>query len=174
MISRSHHRQLLEQARYLATREKRRPLQVSLRRSASAAYYALFHFLIDETAKSWLGARRSEKSLRDILARAFQHGTMLQASKGLCSGALGRGVQVALGDARIPGELHELATTFIELQQLRHRADYDLAASFKRQEILSEVGRVETTIQAWTAIQDHPLSRLYLVSLLTWDRMRER
>ena len=174
MIARSHHGQLLEQARHLATKEKGRPLQVSLRRSASTAYYALFHFLIDETTKSWLGARPSQRTMRQILARAFQHRTMLQASRGFCSGALGGGMQSVGTATPVPTELHYLATTFMELQELRHRADYDLAASFTREEVLGEVRRVHKAIQAWHVVQDHPLSRLYLVSLLTWDRLRDR
>ena len=39
---------LLRQARHLATKEPRRPSQASLRRAVSAAYYALFHLLVDE------------------------------------------------------------------------------------------------------------------------------
>ena len=39
---------LLRQARDLATKEPRRPSQASLRRAVSAAYYALFHLLVDE------------------------------------------------------------------------------------------------------------------------------
>jgi len=34
---------LLEQAKHLAIREKKRPRQASLRRAVSTAYYALFH-----------------------------------------------------------------------------------------------------------------------------------
>lgn len=36
------HADLLKQARHLATKERRRPSQASLRRAISAAYYALF------------------------------------------------------------------------------------------------------------------------------------
>ena len=42
------HADLLRQARQLATRERRRPLQASLRRGVSASYYALFHLLVHE------------------------------------------------------------------------------------------------------------------------------
>ena len=37
---------LLAQAKHLAGRERGRPRQASLRRAASAAYYALFHLLL--------------------------------------------------------------------------------------------------------------------------------
>ena len=41
---------LLAQARFLVGKENRRPLQVSLRRSVSATYYALFHFMGEESS----------------------------------------------------------------------------------------------------------------------------
>ena len=48
---------LLEQAKHLANREKKRPRQASLRRAVSTAYYALFHLLIHE-ARFWPSAFR--------------------------------------------------------------------------------------------------------------------
>ena len=44
---------LLEQARHLAKRGKKRPRQASLRRAVSTAYYALFHLLISEATLNW-------------------------------------------------------------------------------------------------------------------------
>lgn len=69
------HTDLLRQARHLAVREPRRPLQASLRRAISASYYALFHFLVHE-ATSRMFPGRSRDSLRYCLARAFVHGDM--------------------------------------------------------------------------------------------------
>ena len=45
------HPELLKQARFLARREPRKPVQASLRRSVSASYYALFHLLVDEATR---------------------------------------------------------------------------------------------------------------------------
>jgi hypothetical protein len=39
---------LPEQAYHLGRRERKNPIQASLRRAVSTAYYALFHLLIDE------------------------------------------------------------------------------------------------------------------------------
>ena len=56
----------LEQARHLATRERTRPKQASLRRAVSVAYYALFHLLCDEASNVLVrGIRQSE----DLTAR---------------------------------------------------------------------------------------------------------
>jgi hypothetical protein len=42
---------LLAQAGLLATKERLRPKQASLRRVISTAYYALFHFLVDKSCR---------------------------------------------------------------------------------------------------------------------------
>jgi hypothetical protein len=68
--------ELLAQARLLARREPRRPKQASLRRSISASYYALFHFLIEETTRLTMGAAHGRTSLRQFAGRAFVHGKM--------------------------------------------------------------------------------------------------
>ena len=49
--------------------------QANLRRAVSAAYYALFHFLIDEACGNWI---RPEQ--RGKLGRAFEHKQMSDAS----------------------------------------------------------------------------------------------
>jgi hypothetical protein len=46
------HDQLLAQAWLLAKKEPKRPLQASLRRAVSAAYYAVFHLLVDAGGRS--------------------------------------------------------------------------------------------------------------------------
>ena len=50
-------------------------VSVSLRRAISAAYYALFHLLISESARNW-----SQTDLRGSLSRAYDHGIMKAAS----------------------------------------------------------------------------------------------
>ena len=67
---------LLEQAKHLANREKKKPRQASLRRSVSTAYYSLFQLLIREATLNW---RRVDQ--RAVLARFFEHGRMKAASE---------------------------------------------------------------------------------------------
>lgn len=57
--------ELLEQAGNLARREPRRPKQASLRRSISASYYSLFHFLIEEATRLTVGSGHNRKALRE-------------------------------------------------------------------------------------------------------------
>jgi hypothetical protein len=71
---------LLEQARHLAQRERKRPRQASLRRSVSSAYYAVFHLLISEAAAILVSG--GPDGLKERIGRAFEHASMRQ----VCSG----------------------------------------------------------------------------------------
>ena len=115
-------RDLLEQAGHLAKREPRRPRQASLRRAVSAAYYALFHLLIEASVSNW---KRPEQ--RPRLGRAFNHGFMKDAAN------------------KVQGKsgLKTVAAAFVSLQEERHSADYDNERAWSRQEVL-ELGRVHT------------------------------
>jgi hypothetical protein len=51
-----------------------------------------------------------------------------------------------------PPEIVACAKEFIELQEVRHKADYDPAARFTRAEALDWVSRAETAVAGmWTA-----------------------
>src|SRR6478735_2132074 len=69
-------RDLVAQARMLASCEPRRPRQATLRRSVSTAYYGLFHFLIEESTAILFGAGQADGPFRRFAARAFIHGRM--------------------------------------------------------------------------------------------------
>ena len=72
----AYHDELLRQARRLASRDIENPEQADLRRTISAAYYALFHLLIAETVVNW-----GRDSSRDGLARMFEHRVMAGSSR---------------------------------------------------------------------------------------------
>ena len=122
---------LLEQAKHLANRERKKPRQASLRRAVSTAYYALFHLLISEATLNW---RRVEQ--RHLLARLFEHGRMKAASDKQRS-ECGRLINSnplpqpsrELDNAR---HLYRVAETFLQAQQHRHTADYDNSKQWTR------------------------------------------
>ena len=108
----SHPMQLLAQARHLATKESNRPQQVSLRRAVSNAYYALFHFLIDESCRIWIGSGPAGTLFRTTLARAFEHGQMAEAARSFNLPVLAdhifKGKFARMGIA-VPSELRDVA-----------------------------------------------------------------
>lgn len=69
------HKDLLQQARDLATLDAQKPRQANLRRAVSSVYYALFHALVDEACRGVMGAQHDQAPYRHILARGFAHGT---------------------------------------------------------------------------------------------------
>jgi len=156
--------ELLEQARHLARRERRRPRQASLRRSVSAAYYALFHLLVDEAT----GLLVSRPETRPLFARAFDHGDMKQASRAFANPQ----PQLAelTGGTPVPPAVQDVAAAFVELHQARHEADYDAERSFTRLESADLVARAAQAFVAWREVRNDPVAKLYLASLLLWKK----
>lgn len=133
------HSDLFLQAETLAKLDSRRPKQVNLRRAVSAAYYAVFHFLVDEACRAQLGAQHQQAGYRNALARAFGHTTMRAACSSFRSGTLKPVVTKSLpltgGKYPILAPIQNLAGTFVELQEKRHLADYDRAERFRRSDV---------------------------------------
>ena len=142
------HKDLLEQAKRLATLDVKKPKQASLRRAISAAYYAVFHLLVDEACRVQIGAQHNQAPFRQVLGRAFAHGVMKEACKSFGGGTLKKGVAKGLPVGfTIPGEIRELADTFVDLQEKRHLADYDLTERFKRSDVLMLIKQVEQRVE---------------------------
>lgn len=163
----SFHTDLLTQARSLVTREPRRPRQASLRRAVSSAYYALFHLLVHEASRFVTGPNAE---LRHLVGRAFVHGEMNKASKSFSGGSLPRKYDAVSKGRAVPAQLRDVAQAFVDLQQARHDADYNLAMSLTRSEARDLVDRTEQAFQDWHSVREHELARLYLMCLLLHDR----
>ncbi|MBX3469761.1 MAG: hypothetical protein KF878_23045 [Planctomycetes bacterium] len=166
------HRQLLEQARHLARRERGRPRQASLRRAVSTAYYALFHLLAHEVSRQLLRGQRGA-GLRPLLGRALAHSDMKAASRSFAGGTLPAVVQDFAASQPSP-ELRRVAKAFVLLQEQRHAADYDLRRRFGRREALTIVSEAEAAFRAWAAARGRAEALLFLVCLLTWKPLMGR
>ena len=156
---------LLEQAKHLANRERKRPRQASLRRAVSTAYYALFHLLIQEATHNW---RRAEH--RPLLARFFEHGKMKAASerqRGDCTRYLNAKPPPPSGQLlNCMKHLLSIADAFVQAQQQRHTADYDNSAYWTKTEVLALIAIVEGAFQSWATIRNESMAQDYLFSLL--------
>lgn len=65
------HEELLDQAKHLLERHGQSTHQADLRRAVSTAYYAIFHFMIAESCRRFLGDDPRDDQLRLVLTRAF-------------------------------------------------------------------------------------------------------
>jgi hypothetical protein len=134
------------------------PTQFALRRSVSAAYYAVFHFLIFEATSLWGNA-----SLRPALGRAYEHGVMKAASERIWNT---KKFPFAGEDALVVDNLRFFARTFIQLQDARHFADYNLTEDLDPAEALAQVKSAERIFRTWPLIGGQQIAQAYLVSLL--------
>lgn len=132
----SHADDLLALAARLARASARRPRQADLKRAASTAYYSLFHCLAKLCADCLVGTTRADRPNRAWAQtyRSVDHGR----SKSAFERAHNLG---------FPQDLVDVADIFVELQKLRHDADYD--PEFR----LSRAAALEAVSQATDAIQ---------------------
>lgn len=134
------------------------PSQLTLRRAVSAAYYAVFHYLIAEATSNWNNA-----PLRTALGRAYDHGTMKTASNRILNP---RDFPYTGADPTVVANLRLVAQTFSQLQEDRHFADYNLTKDLDPEEALTQVKSAEAIFNTWPAIRGEQISQAYLVSLL--------
>jgi hypothetical protein len=168
-------RALADQAVTLATLDARRPKQANLRRAISAAYYALFHFLVDEACRAQIGSLHDQAPFRQVLARAFGHGVMNEACKSFAGGTLKKGVSKGLPIGfRIPIEIRDLAATFVDLQDKRHLADYDLTERFKRSDVITLITRVRKDIERFQNLIPTDEKQFFLAWLWAWKELANR
>lgn len=159
---------LLKQARLLATKDRARPNQASLRRAVSTAYYALFHLLVREATQRLLRGSALDR-FRPGLARSFHHRAMRSASNAIVSGGTLRG----FGKIVVPPDLLAVAEAFVALQEERHRADYDLTSPFTRTEAFTLVEQAEYAFKCWRTVRKQTSADIYLAALLTYGRASE-
>lgn len=169
------HEDLLRQALQLATADSKRPKQVNLRRAVSAAYYALFHYLVDESCKAVAGRQHIQAPYRNVLGRAFAHGTMKQACLSFSGGSLKATVARGLpASFAIPHEMKTLAAVFTELQEVRHIADYDRSAKFTRSDVLSMIAQARRALENFDRLARSNEKTFFLACLWAWKELANR
>jgi hypothetical protein len=175
------HHDLLEQAGHLVARERKKPKQASLRRAVSAAYYALFHLLVADGARLLSPARPPGLSV--LIQRAFNHGDMRNVCKSFVQAnvAAGRGrpfsgipdATRALLTFPLEPALVSVLEAFVELQESRHQADYDLTKTWNRLGAANHVATARNAFASWQTIRHTPNAAVFAAALLLqkqWGR----
>jgi len=165
------HAELLRQAYFLARKEPKKPTQASLRRSVSAAYYALFHLLVDEATKLML-AGNDRGPLRDSLARAFHHSAMKQTAVAFTGKSMPRRLASELDRLSVEPPLIDVAAAFVQLQEARHNADYNRALRFTRREALDLADLTDQAFRDWRRVRGSRSADAFLTWLLVYRLMQ--
>jgi hypothetical protein len=116
-----------------------------LRRAVSTAYYALYHH-IAQAAAQYLVPSGSEVTQLQA-SRSFNHAAMKEACEWI-SGRRGRVPEdiKPLVDLLRPTAMTDAAAAFCDLQEARHKADYDNLAPFSKATALASVQDAETAM----------------------------
>jgi hypothetical protein len=152
----AYHDDLLAQALHLVRVTP--PSQLTLRRAVSAAYYAVFHYLIAEATSNW-----NNVALRTALGRGYEHSTMKTASNRILNP---KDFPFTGEDPRVVNNLRFIAQIFSQLQEDRHFADYNLTKDLDPIEALTQVKSAEKIFNTWPTIKGEQICQAYLVSLL--------
>ena len=142
---------LLRQAEQLAGLDSGRPRQANLRRAISAAYYALFHLLIDDFVANW-----ELEHQRVRLGRMFEHRKMREATfKAVNKSA----------PTPIESDLLKVIGTFVRLQDDRYAADYDIAKVWSRSDVMTSLALAEQAFKSWRNIRKDKIAQDHLLSM---------
>jgi hypothetical protein len=104
-----------------------------------------------------------------LINRTYSHNSMNKVSKSFAKGNLPKKFDPIKAATVVPSDLKDVAQAFVDLQQARHEADYNLGKSFSRSEALTLIGQATKAFQDWGRIRNHDLSKLYFACFLLWD-----
>ena len=68
-------------------------------------------------------------------------------------------------------KLSIVAQAFVDLQQARHKADYDISAPFIPRDAAVSVAQAHLALLSWAEVRDEPIAQDYLYSLLFKDKL---
>ena len=139
--------------------------EANLRRGVSSAYYALFHLLIRDATANW-----KHVDHRARLARTFDHKRMKDVSTAILKTIRSSGNGKTDSERSVHTNLYIVAEAFVDLQNARHRADYDIAEPFPQADAALAVDEGVVAFVTWADIRDAPIAQNYLYNLLFKDR----
>jgi uncharacterized protein (UPF0332 family) len=173
------HSDLIALATKIVELDPKRPRQANLLRAVSTAYYAVFHYLIDEACCVQIGTQNSQKEHRYALARAFAHTSMKDACKSFNGGTLKEAIIKGMprdenGHYPIPVEIRDIAGTFVELQEMRHQADYDLSEQFRKADVLKLIEQAKSHIEKFQALAVSDTRKFFLACLWAYKELKNR
>jgi hypothetical protein len=145
--------------------------QANLRRAVSTAYYALFHLLISEATLNW-----ARPELWPTLGRLFDHGPMYSTSvtREAELNAYFKGNPPESSERTVAQHLLTVSKAFVQAQQRRVDADYNMGREVTETETLTQIESVTEAFKSWNIIRDEATAQAYLLSMLGNKDRREK
>ena len=150
-----------------------RPDEADMRRSISAAYYAIFNLLTSEAATRIAGT--GNPGLHATIRRSIEHRGIARICEGLLAQGRARPKYLAeIMPGAVPPSLLNVAQAFVELQIARLDADYRLEVAPLIQEARASLSMARTAFAAWTRVHADPATHAVLVAIAFSDRLTRR
>lgn len=163
---------LIAQANILATADQNKPKQASLRRAVSAAYYALFHEIVDRSVRFLLTEKFLQSKVGARLRRVPSHAAVARASKWFTVPNPPPSVQrMRMGGSTPLTDLVIVCQALVDLQEERHRADYDLFSPFTRADALRLVVKAEQAIRSLRGIKQTDDLAIFLLGCMFDEKL---
>lgn len=107
------------------------PRQADIRRAVSAAYYAVFHFVLTEVADEFVGVTKRSSTRYALVYRSVNHSALKKLCEKLSKSTASPDVLKHFPRSGLGPNLPLFANAVIELQEKRHLADYDPSQKLK-------------------------------------------
>jgi hypothetical protein len=145
------------------------PREVQLRRSVSAAYYALFHLLSSAVAEQL--SPDLPAGLRGRTQRALDHGQMASAARNFSApGKTPMNLPKDIGLSElISPRLANVAQSFVDLQEARYLADYDVlnaAGEINLRWAQESLAKADAAFRDWNMEKNSEGARVFLAALM--------
>ena len=145
------------------------PRQVDLRRGISAAYYGLFHYCLTAVADEFVGVTQRATSRYALVYRSIDHKTL----KELCMEAKKQTPPAKyvpdFPSGGFDPSIQAFSTAAIELQEKRHRADYNPQPRFRTSDANLAISTARSAVQRFQAANDEH-RKLFLTLLISLPR----
>lgn len=127
---------LFEQATKLITIQAGSPRQVDIRRAISASYYAMFHAIIAAAADQFIGVTNRDTSRYGLVYRSVSHAWLRDLCREVQKPTLSNRFKPHAPGNGFGPNIAAFAKAFVELQEKRHAADYDVMVRMNKSDAI--------------------------------------
>ena len=132
------------------------PNQTDLRRAISSAYYAVFHHFLRSVSDHLIGSSPTHRKRPEyrLVYRSLQHASMSEVCEAVRKPSLSDRYERACGLASFSHGIKGCATAFVDLQRMRHAADYDPVRRFTKAQASAVIDTAAYATMAFDAAPD--------------------
>jgi hypothetical protein len=137
---------------------------VGIRRSISAAYYAIFHATITAAVDQFVGVTNRDRSRYGLVYRSVSHAWLRDLCKEVQKPTLTNKFKPYAPSNGFGSNITASAAAIVELQEKRHSADYDVMIRMNKSDAVLAINTAEAALRRFSKASKQ--RRLAFLSLL--------